>query len=456
MAYKIIKLKRDIETNWKTNNPKLKVGEVGLEINVSGLIDKLKIGNGNLHWNDLDYFTAMDMSIVDDINSRISRIDVEIADRIDGDASLLEKITQEISDRIQSITDVEARVTGGYTNLINTEISNRISGDNSLSILITNLRTDVNNLIARDDELLDAIRIEAEVRSDADDDLYLVLTDSIAASVLVETNYRVHSDNQILRRIETLREEYYDKLEINNLLNSAIIEASNLGIQNIVDTNLLNYFNKDDVYELLNNITFDTSEFYNKDDINELLNGIALDTSNYYNRTEIDDLLIDAVNDVSRYYYDKVEIHELLNNAVPDFSNYFNKSDIYKLLNNIRIDTDDFFNKTETYNLLGSLWSDVVNNYYNREDINELFNGLTAEAVSKISVQKVYSFTAQDETEFDLPEDIDTENTILVYLNGLLQFGEKKPYLISENEKIIFDEIPSNEFTVTITYYEKT
>jgi hypothetical protein len=47
-----IEIRRDTSTNWNSVNPILLQGELGLELNTN----KLKIGDGILHWNALPYF----------------------------------------------------------------------------------------------------------------------------------------------------------------------------------------------------------------------------------------------------------------------------------------------------------------------------------------------------------------------------------------------------------------
>lgn len=48
------KLRRDIAVDWTTNNPVLREGEPGFEIDTN----KLKIGDGFSRWNELDYLTG--------------------------------------------------------------------------------------------------------------------------------------------------------------------------------------------------------------------------------------------------------------------------------------------------------------------------------------------------------------------------------------------------------------
>lgn len=48
------KLRRDLAADWTEKNPRLHAGEPGFEIDTN----KLKIGDGNSFWNDLDYLTG--------------------------------------------------------------------------------------------------------------------------------------------------------------------------------------------------------------------------------------------------------------------------------------------------------------------------------------------------------------------------------------------------------------
>lgn len=62
MAIKKIQLRRDVPENWSLNNPVLSTGEVGIELPSSGSA-KIKIGDGEKNWNDLDYFTGVSDSL---------------------------------------------------------------------------------------------------------------------------------------------------------------------------------------------------------------------------------------------------------------------------------------------------------------------------------------------------------------------------------------------------------
>ena len=52
----IIRYKRDTAQNWSTNNPILADGEIGYD----KTNNKVKVGNGTAHWNDLLYLNAND------------------------------------------------------------------------------------------------------------------------------------------------------------------------------------------------------------------------------------------------------------------------------------------------------------------------------------------------------------------------------------------------------------
>jgi len=65
MAVRIL-LRRDTKTNWKTYNPILSNGELGIESDTN----KIKIGNGTDEYNKLKYFETD----VSDINSQVDTI----------------------------------------------------------------------------------------------------------------------------------------------------------------------------------------------------------------------------------------------------------------------------------------------------------------------------------------------------------------------------------------------
>lgn len=65
MAYRRIVLRRDSASNWQTNNPALRQGEVGVEIDQSGSgYNRMKVGDGFLSWNDLPYIDDAGLDII--------------------------------------------------------------------------------------------------------------------------------------------------------------------------------------------------------------------------------------------------------------------------------------------------------------------------------------------------------------------------------------------------------
>ena len=70
----------------------------------------------------------------------------------------------------------------------------------------------------------------------------------------------------------------------------------------------------------------------------------------YYNKQEVDELIAEHTFDPSNYY-DKQEVDELIAEHTFDPSNYYNKSDVDDLLED-KADADDVYTKAETDNLL--------------------------------------------------------------------------------------------------------
>ena len=95
MAYKKILFRRDTASNWNTANPVLSAGEIGLESNTN----KIKLGDGTSHWQDLDYFFgSVDNIVLNDFS------DVVINDAQTGDV-IRWNGTNWINDPINLATD---------------------------------------------------------------------------------------------------------------------------------------------------------------------------------------------------------------------------------------------------------------------------------------------------------------------------------------------------------------
>jgi hypothetical protein len=60
-----IKLRRDTNANWGTNNPILQSGEIGIVIDSATDSEKLKIGDDVTPWNDLSFFSPGGISVIE-------------------------------------------------------------------------------------------------------------------------------------------------------------------------------------------------------------------------------------------------------------------------------------------------------------------------------------------------------------------------------------------------------
>ena len=65
MAFRRIILRRDTKTNWEGNNPALRQGEVGVELDSEGNgYNRIKVGDGFLSWNELPYVDDAGLDII--------------------------------------------------------------------------------------------------------------------------------------------------------------------------------------------------------------------------------------------------------------------------------------------------------------------------------------------------------------------------------------------------------
>lgn len=110
-SYVHIRLRRDISSNWTSNNPILKVGEPGLETDTR----KLKFGDGVTPWNGLEYSGV-------DLNDSV------VLENIDDRVASLIKAGSNISisydDNLNSLTigAVGLQLAGDYATLVNGKI----------------------------------------------------------------------------------------------------------------------------------------------------------------------------------------------------------------------------------------------------------------------------------------------------------------------------------------------
>ena len=88
---------------------------------------------------------------------------------------------------------------------------------------------------------------------------------------------------------------------------------------------LNNYYTKDEVDAIVQNVTVDFSDYYNKSEIDEMFEAAIVDLTPYYTKDEIDALLeeVDVDIDLSDYYT-KQEVDAL----IPDVSDFLTEEDI--------------------------------------------------------------------------------------------------------------------------------
>lgn len=88
---------------------------------------------------------------------------------------------------------------------------------------------------------------------------------------------------------------------------------------------LKNYYTKEEVDAIVQNVTVDLSDYYNKSEIDELFEAAVVDLTPYYTKDEIDRLLKEAGVDIDlSEYYTKAEVDA----RIPDVSDFLTSDDI--------------------------------------------------------------------------------------------------------------------------------
>ena len=129
-----IQMRRDTAALWTSNNPILSSGELGFETDTN----KFKIGDGDSHWNSLNYFSheLSAINIIDMINASASLIDDNnIASTIARDS----EVTAAISQAIASLVNTnDSRLSDARTPLSHTHTANNtIDFDETVSMNVT-------------------------------------------------------------------------------------------------------------------------------------------------------------------------------------------------------------------------------------------------------------------------------------------------------------------------------
>ena len=186
------------------------------------------------------------------------------------------------------------------------------------------------------------------------------------------------------QKIEKNNENYLDKVEVNQLIDSKLegkeVDLSDYYTKSQIDTEQT----KQDTSINQNAINIDnlTKNTYSKEEVNQLidskLEGKEVDLTNYYTKNQIDQKFVDKFNNV----YDKQYINALhqktdtsinlveqnLTKLVQD--NYYEKSYVDLLETSLKNDIAG--NKQE----ITDLWNSELENYYNKEEIDQKIAGL--------------------------------------------------------------------------------
>lgn len=119
------------------------------------------------------------------------------------------------------------------------------------------------------------------------------------------------------------------------------LSKGEMGIE--IDTNLIKIGDGVKTWNELSYFKGDLSEYYTKDEITALLNNVKVDLSDYYNKSAVDGLIQDA-KDYAKGLVD----------AIPeiDLSNYYTKEEVYT--------KDETYNRTEVDNKIAAVTIDQI------------------------------------------------------------------------------------------------
>jgi hypothetical protein len=198
--------------------------------------------------------------------------------------------------------------------------------------------------------------------------------------------------------------DYYNKLEVDNLVNSGLAELVNSAPEyietlndlenainsagNVVDgiiesiatkansSDLDNYYNKSQVDILINDIDIpdvDLTNYYNKIEIDEKFDNIDIsdiNLDNYYDKEDIDNLLateiaelvnstpdyITALNDLANEISSG---NSVVDNLITSLGNRYTKSEVDNLLNNVNVDLSQYYNRSQVDSMLAIMQAKI-------------------------------------------------------------------------------------------------
>lgn len=181
---------------------------------------------------------------------------------------------------------------------------------------------------------------------------------------------------------------------------AAQIEQNKTDIQTLKDTTATTEY----VDNAVNNLDIpetDLSNYYNKEEVDALIDGIDIpetDLSNYYTKTEIDS-----------------KFDELPEPTETDLSGYYNKEEVDTLIDGIDIPTTD------------------LSNYYNKTEVDNLIDAIEIpEGSGSASIEEVYVGTVEPTDEsveiWINPDDTGAEYATKSYVDEMLGVIENGSY----------------------------
>ena len=212
----------------------------------------------------------------------------------------------------------------------------------------------------------------------------------------------------------TLSQEKYDELKANGQINPNeiyLVPDTNEVPENVVESD--NYVNAKlwkgtlAEYEALE--TYDDSityiitddnealDVYTKEEVDNLLDNVSVDLSNYYTKSE--------TNTIFNNVYSKSEMDELLDNVSVDLSDYYTKTETDGLLDNVysKEEVDNLFEEAEVDLTPYLTKTDASTTYETIENVNSLRNNTYTKEEVDAKVSSVYRFKGSVASESALP-----------------------------------------------------
>jgi hypothetical protein len=156
----IIKQRRDIEANWINANPVLALGELGIVVDGENK-DRLKRGDGETRWNNLNFTDSPIYSRLDASELNIQIINEKTTENSNGIINVNDGITEvrgNITDiKSTAIKEAAARIQGDETlqDNLDEETLARMLGYNSLQSLINAINSKIPNQASSTNQLAD-------------------------------------------------------------------------------------------------------------------------------------------------------------------------------------------------------------------------------------------------------------------------------------------------------------